>query len=74
MAEGPVSWWWLNLAWPKRQQACCAWVWHEPVALSGPSRGEPSRMEQWLCRPTGQGFGRPAMLLLDHGVEKPSMI
>jgi hypothetical protein len=31
-------------------------------------------MEQQLCRPIGQGFGRPAVFLLDHGVEKPSMI
>jgi hypothetical protein len=30
--------------------------------------------EQWLCRCTGQGFGRPALLLLDGGMEKPSTV
>jgi hypothetical protein len=29
------------------------------------------QMEQWLCRPMGQGFGRPAVLLLDCGGVKP---
>jgi hypothetical protein len=36
--------------------------------------GELGRMEQRLCRPTGQGFGRLAVLLLDHALEKPSTI
>jgi hypothetical protein len=31
-------------------------------------------MEQQLFRLTGQGFGRLAVVLLDCGVEKPSMI
>jgi hypothetical protein len=35
---------------------------------------EPGRMEQQLCRPTGWSFGRLAVLLLDHGMEKPFMI
>jgi hypothetical protein len=44
------------------------WVW---CSLRG---GDPGRMEQQLCRPMGWGFGRLAVLLLDHGVEKPSTI
>jgi hypothetical protein len=31
-------------------------------------------MEQRFCRPTGWGFGLPAVLLLDGGMEKPSTI
>jgi hypothetical protein len=45
-----------------------AWIWH---SLSG---GEPSGAEQRLCRPMGWGLGRPAVLSLDCGIEKPSMI
>jgi hypothetical protein len=36
--------------------------------------GEHCGAEQWLYRPMGHGLGRPALLLLDHGVEKPSTI
>jgi hypothetical protein len=32
--------------------------------------GEPGGVKQQLCRLTGQGFGKPAVLLLDCGVEK----
>jgi hypothetical protein len=42
--------------------------------LAQPKEGESGRMEQRLCRPTEQGFGRLAVLLLDHGMEKPSTI
>jgi hypothetical protein len=50
------------------------WVWHGAEAWRSPKGGEPSRMEQQLCRPMGRGFGRPAVVLLDRGVEKPSTI
>jgi hypothetical protein len=59
VAEGRVS----RHVWVRTAVA-----WH---SLSG---GEPSRMEQRLCSPMGQGFGRLAVLLLDHGVVKPSTI
>jgi hypothetical protein len=36
--------------------------------------GEPGRTEQWFFRPTEWGFARPAIVLLDHGMKKPSMI
>jgi hypothetical protein len=59
-----------------------AWIWHSPsggdpaVCGSGTDRGaeSPAERSRWLCRPTGWGFGRPAIVLLDCGVEKPSMI
>jgi hypothetical protein len=60
MAEGGVS--------------CHVWVWRRAMAWHSPRSGELGRMEQWLCRPMGQGFGRLAVLLLDCGVEKSSMI
>jgi hypothetical protein len=50
------------------------WVWCGAVACSSLRGGETGRMEQQLCRPMGWGFGRLAVLVLDHGVEKPSMI
>jgi hypothetical protein len=50
------------------------WVWHGAVAWHSLRDGELGRMEQRLCRPTGQGFGRLAVLLLDHALEKPSTI
>jgi hypothetical protein len=43
------------------------WVWHRAVAWHSLRGGE-------LCRPMGWGFCRPAVLLLDSGVEKPSTI
>jgi hypothetical protein len=54
--------------------SCHVWVWCRAVAQCSLSGGKPSRTEQQLCRPTGQGFGRPAVLLLDYGVEKSSSI
>jgi hypothetical protein len=50
------------------------WDWCGAVAWHSPRGREPGRMEQQLCRPMGQGFGRPAILLLDHGMEKPYTI
>jgi hypothetical protein len=35
---------------------------------------DPGRAEQFLCRPMWWGLGGPAALLVDHGMEKPSMI
>jgi hypothetical protein len=58
MAEGQVS--------------RCVWVWHRVVAWHSLRGGENGRMEQRLCRPMGQGFDRLAVLILDHGVMKPS--
>jgi hypothetical protein len=52
----------------------CVWVWHRAVDCHSPRGREPSRTEQQLCRPIGKGFGRPAVLLLDRGVMKPSTI
>jgi hypothetical protein len=43
-----------------------AWIW-----CGG---GEPSGAEQQFCEPIGRGLGRPAVLLLDCGVEKSSKI
>jgi hypothetical protein len=42
--------------------------------LAGPRGGEPSRAEQWFHGPMGEGLGGPAVLLTDHGLEKPSTI
>jgi hypothetical protein len=50
------------------------WVWNRAVAWCSLRDGEPGRTEQQLCRPMGRGFGRPAVLILDRGVVKPSMI
>jgi hypothetical protein len=50
----------MNLAW--------SWV---PALLQGQRA---SGVEQHLCRPKGQGLDRLAVLLLDRGIEKPSMI
>jgi hypothetical protein len=61
-AEGQVSRWCVDLVLSR------AVAWHSLRVR------EPGRMEQQLCRPMGQGFSRPAVLLLDHGMEKPSMI
>jgi hypothetical protein len=47
---------------------CGAVAWHSPRG------GKPGKMEWRLCRPLGERFGRPTVLLLDHGVEKLSMI
>jgi hypothetical protein len=60
VAEGQVSHW--------------VWVWHGALAWCSPRGGVAGRMEQWLCRPMGWGFGRLTVLLLDSGMEKPSMI
>jgi hypothetical protein len=35
---------------------------------------EPGGAEQWLHGPMGWELGEPAVLLVDRGVEKPSMI
>jgi hypothetical protein len=43
---------------------------HRGLVAGIPVGGEPGRMEQRLCRPTGRGFG-PAVLVLDRGVVKP---
>jgi hypothetical protein len=49
-------------------------VWCGTVAWCSQRGGEPGRAEQWLCRPMGREFTRPAVLLLDRGMEKPSTI
>jgi hypothetical protein len=74
MAEGRVSRWLMDPAWPKRWGSCCGWIHWGSVVWCHPRGGKPGRMEQQLWRPTGWGFGRPAVLLLDHCVEKPSTI
>jgi hypothetical protein len=50
------------------------WVWNRAVAWHSQRGRKPGKMEQRLCRPTGPGFGKPAVLILDHGMVKPSMI
>jgi hypothetical protein len=54
--------------------SCCVWVWNRVVAWHIQRGREPSRTEQWLCRPMGWGFGRLAVLILDCGVVKPSTV
>jgi hypothetical protein len=54
--------------------SCCVCVWIRAVAWHSQRGREPGRMEQRLCRTMGWGFGSPALLLLDHGVVKPSKI
>jgi hypothetical protein len=73
-AEGQLSPWCMDLAGSERPGSCHAWVRCGAVAWSSLKGREASRREQRLCRPTGWGFGRTAVLLLDHGVEKPSTI
>jgi hypothetical protein len=46
----------VDLAWPKRQGFCRVWVWCGAVAWCNLKGREPGRMEQWLCRPIGQGL------------------
>jgi hypothetical protein len=55
-AEGWVSCWCVDPAQPEKWQSHCAWAQHRAVAWHNPRGREPSRMELWLCRPTGQGF------------------
>jgi hypothetical protein len=74
MAEGWVSQWCVDPAWPERRGSSCVWVWCRAMAWHSPRSRDPSRTEQWLCRSMGWRFGRLAVLLLDHGMEKPSMI
>jgi hypothetical protein len=50
------------------------WIQCGAVAWCRLRGGEPSGAEQQLCRPTGWGLGRLAVLLLDCGMEKPSMM
>jgi hypothetical protein len=70
-----VMWvWGLEASVAEEQVSCHVWVWHRAVAWCSLRGGELGRTEQQLCRPTGQGFGRSAVLLLDPGVVKPSMI
>jgi hypothetical protein len=47
------------------------WVWCRPRAGHCLRGGEPGREEQQLLRPMGWGLGRLAVLLVDHGLEKP---
>jgi hypothetical protein len=42
-----------------------AWIRHGAVAQHSPREGESRGAEHWLCRPTGLGLGRPAVILLD---------
>jgi hypothetical protein len=72
--EGWVSWCSMDLVQPERRGSCCAWVWCRAVVWHSPRGGGPGRMELQVCRPMGQGFGRPAVLLLDCGMKKPSTI
>jgi hypothetical protein len=74
MAVVQVSQWCMDPVRPERRGYRCAWVQRGAVAWHSLRCGEPGRMEQWLCSPTGQGFGRLAVLVLDHGVKKPSTI
>jgi hypothetical protein len=72
-AKGRVFWRGVASA-AKGWVSHCVWVWNRAMAWHSPGSGELGRMEQWLCRPTGQGFGRRAVLISDHGVVKPSTI
>jgi hypothetical protein len=74
MAEGQLSQWCVDPAWPKRWGSRHAWFHCRAVVWRSLRVREPGRMEQQLCRPMGWGFGSPAVLLLDHGMEKPSTI
>jgi hypothetical protein len=65
--SGVVWVWGLEAGAAEGQVSHHVWVWCRAVAWHSLRGGEP-------CRPTGQGFGRPAVLLLDSGVEKPSTI
>jgi hypothetical protein len=56
----------------KGQVSHLVWVWNRAVAWHSLRGRKSGRMEQRLCRPMGQGFGRPAVLLLDRGVVKTS--
>jgi hypothetical protein len=70
-----VVWvWGLEAGAAEGQVSHRVWVCCRAVAWCSPSGGEPCRMEQQLCRPVGQGFGRLAILLLDRGMEKTSPI
>jgi hypothetical protein len=62
---------WLAIQWQSRGGAVGR-VSRYSVGLMWLRGREPSRMEQHFCRPMGQVFGRPTVLLLGCGVEKPS--
>jgi hypothetical protein len=51
-----------------------AWIRCRAVAQHIPWWGESGIVKQQLCRPIWWGLHRPALLLLDCGMEKPSMI
>jgi hypothetical protein len=51
-----------------------AWIQCGAVAWHSRRGREPGGVEQQLCRLMGWGVGRQAVLLLDHGMEKPSRI
>jgi hypothetical protein len=62
------------VAWPWGKYSGVVWVWNRAVAWHNSRGGEPSRIEQQLCRPTGRKFCRRAVLILDRGVVKASAI
>jgi hypothetical protein len=74
MAEGWVFQWYVDPAWPERWGSRHVWIQHGVLAWRSLRGGEPGKTEQRFCRPMGQGFCRPAVLLLDCGMEKASTI
>jgi hypothetical protein len=64
----------LEASMAEQQVSLRVWVWCGAMAWHSSRVREPGRMERRLCRPMGQGFGRPAIVLLDRGMEKPSVI
>jgi hypothetical protein len=81
--EGQESWVGMNPAWSWGLVQPMGWgsLWggnaavsHRPGAWQGQRCGEPSGAEQLLCRPMKQGLGGLAVLLVDHGMEKPFTI
>jgi hypothetical protein len=72
------GWIWAQ---PRGRDPGGAWIWHGPrggdpggswihpraVVWHSLRGGQPGGAEQWLCRPTRWGLGRPVVLLLYHG-------
>jgi hypothetical protein len=66
--------WWLEASMAEGWVSHSVWAWHRAVASLSQRGRKPGRTEQQPCRPTGQGFGRPAVRILDCGVVKTSTI
>jgi hypothetical protein len=64
----------MDLSWPERRGSHLVWVRCRAVAWCSSRGGEPGTIEQQLCKPARWGFGRPEVLLLDRGMEKPYTI